>query len=52
MGSGDEEPEEFDNFDGEDDSTAEEVQGYLAHKNIPSPLGPPYGPRHITTVGS
>ena len=24
-----------------------EVQGYLAHKKLPPPLGPPYGPRHM-----
>jgi len=28
------------------------VQGYLAHKKPPIPLGPPEGPRHIPTVGS
>ena len=22
------------------------LQGYLAHKKVPPPLGPPYGPRH------
>ena len=28
------------------------LQGYLAHKNPPTPLGPPSGPRHSPTVGS
>jgi len=28
------------------------VQGYLAHKKPPPPLGPPYGPRRRPTVGS
>jgi len=28
------------------------VQGYLAHKKQPPPLGPPYGPRHSPNVGS
>ena len=28
------------------------VQGYLAHKNTPTPVGPPEGPRHMTSVGS
>ena len=28
------------------------VQSYLAHKKNPSPLGPPYEPRHSPTVGS
>ena len=28
------------------------VQGYLAHKKPPFPLGPPYEPRHGPTVGS
>jgi len=28
------------------------VQGYLAHKKTPPPLGPPKGPRHSPTVGS
>jgi len=28
------------------------VQGYLAHKKTPPPLGPPYDPRHDYTVGS
>jgi len=27
------------------------VQGYLAHKKPPLPLGPPYGPRRGPTVG-
>ena len=27
-------------------------QGYLAHKKTPTPLGPPYDPRHRPTVGS
>jgi len=28
------------------------LQGYLAHKKTPNPLGPPEGPRHSPTVGS
>ena len=28
------------------------LQGYLAHKKHPPPLGPPQVPRHIATVGS
>ena len=28
------------------------IQGYLAHKKQPPPLGPPYDPRHRATVGS
>jgi hypothetical protein len=28
------------------------VQGHLAHKKTPTPLGPPYDPRHWPTVGS
>ena len=28
------------------------VQGYLAHKKQHPPLRPPYGPRHIPTVGT
>ena len=28
------------------------VQGYLAHKKKPTPLRPPYDPRHRPTVGS
>jgi len=28
------------------------VQGYLAHKKLPPPLGPPYGPRQRPTVGA
>ena len=28
------------------------VQGYLAHKKLPPPLGPPYQSRHGPTVGS
>ena len=28
------------------------LQGYLAHKKKPTPLGPPYDPRHGPTVGS
>jgi hypothetical protein len=27
------------------------LQGYLAHKKPPTPLGPPKGPRHKSTVG-
>ena len=30
----------------------ESLQGYLAHKKMPTPLGPPYDPRHRPTVGS
>ena len=33
-------------------STRTTVQGYLAHKKTPPPLGPPYNPRHGYTVGS
>ena len=28
------------------------LQGYLAHKKTPTPLGPPYDPRQRSTVGS
>ena len=28
------------------------VQGHLAHKKLPTPLGLPYGPRHGPAVGS
>ena len=28
------------------------LQGYLAHKKQPHPLGPPYDPRYSPTVGS
>ena len=28
------------------------LQGYLAYKKPPSPLGPPYGPRDRATAGS
>ena len=28
------------------------LQGYLAHKKTPIPLGQPYDPRHSPTVGS
>ena len=28
------------------------VQGYLAHKKLPTPLGLPKGPRHGPSVGS
>jgi hypothetical protein len=28
------------------------VQGYLAHKKTPTPLGPPEDPRHMPAVGS
>ena len=28
------------------------IQLYLAHKKMPTPLGPPQGPRHGATVGS
>ena len=29
-----------------------DLQGCLAHKKQPPPLGPPWGPSHIPTVGS
>ena len=29
-----------------------ELQGYLAHKKQPPPLGPPWWPMHSPTVGS
>ena len=29
-----------------------ELQGYLAHKKTPNPLGPPRDPRQRPTVGS
>ena len=28
------------------------IQGYLAHKKTPTPLGPPQDPRHRPTLGS
>ena len=28
------------------------MQGYLAHKKTPTPLGPPKDPRHRPAVGS
>ena len=28
------------------------VQRYLAHKKTPTPLGPPFDPRHMPTAGS
>ena len=28
------------------------IQGYLAHKKTPTPLGPPQDPMHSPTVGS
>ena len=28
------------------------IQGYLAHKKTPTPVGPPSDPRHRPTVGS
>jgi len=28
------------------------LQGHLAHKKHPTPLGSPYGPRHSPAVGS
>ena len=28
------------------------LQGYLAHKKTPTPLGPPWDPRYWPTVGS
>ena len=31
---------------------SEGVQGYLAHKKTPTPLGPPQGPRHTRKAGS
>ena len=34
------------------DEGAQGVQGYLAHKKRPHPLGPPYDPRYSPTVGS
>ena len=34
------------------DSEAKPLQGYLAHKTQPPPLGPPYEPGHDPTVGS
>ena len=37
---------------GEIKSTEAELQGYLAHKNPPTPLGSPQGPRLSPTVGS
>ena len=33
-------------------SVGSRVQGYFAHKKQPPPPGPPWGPRHIPTVGS
>ena len=33
-------------------SLAQGLQGYLAHKKTPHPLGPPQDPRHRLTVGS
>ena len=27
------------------------LQGYLAHKKTPTPLGPPWDPRHGATIG-
>ena len=32
--------------------TGVHVQGYLAHKKQPPPVGPPYSPGHNPTVGS
>ena len=32
--------------------TIRTLQGYLAHKKQPNPLGPPSGPSHRPTVGS
>ena len=29
-----------------------QIPGYLAHKKLPPPLGPPQGPRHGRTEGS
>ena len=38
---------------GERDWTPEQmIQGYLAYKKLPIPLGPPKGPRNSPTVGS
>ena len=31
---------------------SDQIQGYLAHKKTPTPLGPPQDPRHRPTVGS
>jgi len=28
------------------------LQGYLAHRKTPTPLGPPLDPRHMPTIGS
>ena len=33
-------------------STSSQLQGNLAHKNTPTPIGPPYGPKHRATVKS
>ena len=30
----------------------QDLQGYLAHKKTPTPLCPPYDPRHRPTAGS
>ena len=32
--------------------TSSTEEGYLAHKKMPNPLGPPQGPRHAPTPGS
>ena len=39
-------------LDGAGLEPANPIQGYLAHKKQPPPLGLPWGPRHIPTVGS
>ena len=33
-------------------TAVERIQGHLAHKTTPTPLGPPYDPGHGPTVGS
>ena len=35
-----------------EDARAPSLQGYLAHKKQPPPLGPPYDARYSPTVGS
>ena len=39
-------------FEWGDSGGEREIQGYLAHKKPPTPLGPPKDPRHRPTVGS
>ena len=36
----------------DENSRCEDLQGYLPHNKTPSPLGPPYDPRHRPTVWS